>query len=511
MLPEDLENFGQSLVATVFFANNVLIYLTSGYWVMEVDFKPLVHTWSLGVEEQYYFIAPVLMLGALRFGKKSLVFGMLLIFVGSLALCQVMAHEAPTFNFLMIFTRAWELVAGALVALYFRSTYQALLSSRMNNCLAWAGSLLLLVSFAFFDRHTMHPSLLTMFPIVGTALILMCANSQNLVGRMLSGRAMVLIGLVSYSLYLWHQPIFAFARLVSLDEPSVMEMLLLSLLSLVLAFLTWKYIEAPFRKKDAISLKITILLFGAISLVLAGTGAYWYSVSGFSQSTPEVSIDTGAQSIGYQAYNQSVMRFKQSVFNEDNGKGNVLVIGNSFARDFINCGLSNEYFSEHNLAYRLAIVDFSESSLALLPKCVPLVEQADYIIFASGYDKERAIETMQTISKIREITTAQVIVLGNKNFGWNNNAVMLLSKDQRYNYRTKVLPGILRREQEALKVIPESLYVSIFDVLIDVDGRVPVFTPERKFISQDRRHFTQHGAQYVGQLLFEHPLLLPLK
>lgn len=117
LLPEDLENLGQSIVATIAFSNNILIYLTSGYWAMEADFKPLVHTWSLGVEEQYYLVAPLIIAVAFRFGKKTLVAIFAAIFLTSLTYSHVTSLTAPEYAFLMIFTRAWQLAIGALVAL----------------------------------------------------------------------------------------------------------------------------------------------------------------------------------------------------------------------------------------------------------------------------------------------------------------------------------------------------------------------------------------------------------
>ena len=145
------------------------------------------------------------------------------------------------------------------------------------------------------------------------------------------------------------------------------------------------------------------------------------------------------------------------------------------------------------------------------PDAKRLVANADYIIFASGYNSKTARQTMEAITLIREVSSAKLIVIGNKNFGWNNNAIMLLPEAERYMFRANVLPEILKQERDAMAIIPESIYVSIFDVLLDVDERVPVFTPERKFISQDRRHFTKYGARYVGGLLCEHPLLSRLK
>ena len=506
MLPEDLENFGQSLVATVFFSNNFLLYLTSGYWVMEVDFKPLMHTWSLGVEEQYYFVVPILMLLALRLGKRPLAVGLILVFGLSLGFCQYMAGASPSFNFLMLFTRAWELVAGAFVALYFRSRLSGAFSEKYHGLLATLGVVLLTCSFITFDHDTLHPSVVTLLPVAATMLILMFASPNNLAGQLLSRKIIVLLGLTSYGSYLWHQPIFAFARLVSLEPPSVWVMLLLSLLAIVLAMLSWKYVEAPFRGKGGVRLKFFIPSMVASSLFLAGVGGYWHLKAGFSQSVPEVSIDGVENPLTYHQYNMNVWRFAKEEFHDD-GKRNVLVVGNSFARDFINAAVDNDYLTTSNLVYRESIAEHKDDGTHLLASEKTLLEEADVIIFGSGL----ALQIMETIKQMNQITEAEVIVIGPKNFGWNNNAVMLLPEDERYRYHTKPMAGLLKAEKSMLNSIPEEIYVSIFDLLTDEEGRFPVFTPDRKFISQDRRHFTQPGAEYVGKILFEHPLLAPLK
>lgn len=506
MLPGDLENFGQSLVATVFFSNNFLLYLTSGYWVMEVDFKPLMHTWSLGVEEQYYFIVPILMLLALRLGKRPLGIGLILIFVLSLGFCQYMANASPSFNFLMLFTRAWELVAGGFVALFFRMQIPAPFGEKNKAFLAALGVILLIGSLVTFDHETKHPSILTLLPVGATMLILMFASPNNLVGKLLSGKTIVLLGLTSYGSYLWHQPIFAFARLVSMEPPSVGMMLLLSLLAIILAILSWKYVEAPFRGKDGVRLSLFIPAMVVSSLVLAGVGGYWHVKAGFSQSTPEVSIEGTDNPLTYHQYNMAAWRFAKEEFH-DNGRRNVLVVGNSFARDFINAAVENDYLTSFNLVYRETIARHGEDSSQFLENEKHLLENTDVIIFGSGI----ADQIMATIEKMQLISDAEVIVIGPKNFGWNNNAVMRLPADERYEYRAKPLPEALGHEDTMSEIIPEEIYVSLFDLLSDDQGRVPVFTPERKFISQDRRHFTQPGAKYVGEILFEHPLLAPLR
>jgi len=247
-----------------------------------------------------------------------------------------------------------------------------------------------------------------------------------------------------------------------------------------------------------------------ISLLLGGVGAYWHLVDGFSKSTPEVSVDNAEDLVSYQKYNMAVWRFSRDAF-ETNSELNILVVGNSFARDFINAGVENGFFKKSNLIYRDKIANHDDELTLLLPGSKGLIKNADYVIFASGYGKENALQTINTIALLGEISDAKTLVIGTKNFGWNNNAVMLLPENERYSYRAKVLPEIAKHESDAVEIIPKAIYISILRLLIDSEGRVPVFTPEKKFISQDRRHFTQHGAEYVGKLLFEDPLLSQLK
>ena len=509
MLPEDLENFGQSLVATVFFSNNVLLYLTSGYWVMEAEFKPLIHTWSLGVEEQYYFVVPVLMLLLMRLRRVGVVPALAVIACVSFAYSFLLVGSNASFAFLMLLTRAWEMAAGALIAMCFPSKYVER-HPIGSGLLAAVGLVAVISSYFVVNREMSHPAFVTLLPVLGSILVIGFASPDNLVGRLLSGRMVVLIGLTSYSSYLWHQPMFAFARIVSLEEPRLWVMLALAALTFVIAYVSWKYFEGPFRDQIKVRLKTFIPVFAVVSLVLAGVGAHWHLVAGYSQSVPEIALDADQPQMTYKQYNDSVTRFRLAEFSSEHDY-NVLIVGNSFARDFVNAGLANNYFSNHNLVYQPVIAAPSVHHIMLKEGVGSLLLDADFIIFASGYDHRRAIDTLNTIKLISKVSSAKSIVLGNKNFGWNNNAVMLMPEDERYSFRAKVSDAVLAHEAEAQEIIPPAIYVSWFDVLMDWENRVPVFTPTRKFISQDRRHFTQHGAKYVGAMLFEHPLLEELK
>ncbi|MGF1483363.1 MAG: acyltransferase family protein [Opitutales bacterium] len=511
LLPEDLENLGQSLVATLAFANNVLLYLTSGYWAMEAEFKPLMHTWSLAVEEQYYLVAPVMLYVFYRMGKKALFLSFLLILGTSLAFSQYASVHLPTFNFLMIFTRAWELAIGALAALVMISPrFDRYRDHAASGAMAAVGLVLICVSMVLFAPETPHPSLLTLFPTLGTVFIVLFAGPNNLTGKLLSTKAFVGIGLISYSAYLWHHALFAYARVLSLEPPGLDLMLGLSALTLVLSYLSWRFVEQPFRRRETVPNLYFIPAAGVGCALFAAVGLWWHASSGLLKHSEELYYGGEIRPSMNRIYTDSVYKLRRDSFEGMPNDVNVLVVGNSFARDFINMGLENGYFSQHNVIYLDRPVP-EPSEMSPGQPNHSLYAQSDYVIFASGYNGREAAQIMECAAILREHTTAKIIVVGTKNFGWNNNAVMLLPEDKRYTYRAKVLQDILQANREARKVVPESMYVDLLDLLNTQDGRIKVFTPDRKFISQDRRHLTRNGALYVGQKAFEHQLLQPLK
>src|SRR5690554_2789601 len=244
MVPQEFKNFSQGFVAISFFASNVLFWRKSGYFAPAAEENPLLHTWSLAVEEQFYIFFPLLLLMLWRFGKKPIFYVIIGLSFLSLLLSEYGWRNHPTANFYLLPTRAWELGVGAICAfLMFQRT------PKPNSMAASTGLALIAYSIFFFDETTPFPSVYALAPVLGTALIILYSHEQNLVNRILANRILVGIGLISFSAYLWHQPLLAFARIRSASEPGWALMLGLSIASLALAFITWKYIEQPFRTK----------------------------------------------------------------------------------------------------------------------------------------------------------------------------------------------------------------------------------------------------------------------
>jgi peptidoglycan/LPS O-acetylase OafA/YrhL len=266
-------DFFRSFVATILFASNVHLASTSGYFDAAAELRPLLHTWSLAVEEQYYLAFPLLLI-AWRLDTRRLVMVIAAIAAASLALAEYGWRWNPTANFYLTAARAWELLLGALCAFMARSMTHARWWPRgvAKEALAGAGLAGLLTSLALFTRAMPTPSAWCLAPTGAAALVLLFGDRETVVGRLLSTRVLTAIGLVSYSAYLWHQPLFAFARLASLDAPSRGVMLALVAATFVLAAISWRWVEQPARRSRSWPASRVLRIALACSAGLALTG-----------------------------------------------------------------------------------------------------------------------------------------------------------------------------------------------------------------------------------------------
>ena len=283
--PPDMKDFAQSLVAIPYQVSNVLFWLETGYWGTDNALKPFIHTWSIAIEAQFYLIFPFALILIARFRKSWLFPSVLLITVGSFAVSQWGAYHLPSANFFLLPSRLWELAMGACIGLGLiyrkpvpRPTSTHQLFYEVMGC---TGLVLVVYSIFAFDETVPVPSLFTLLPTLGTALIIIFSSDQSLVGRWLSHPALVGLGLISYSAYLWHQPMLAFARHGYVTEPNLGLTMALIVLLIPLAYLSWRYVEQPFRKKAVIGKKAGFILWLIASVALIEIGVVGHMTEGF--------------------------------------------------------------------------------------------------------------------------------------------------------------------------------------------------------------------------------------
>jgi peptidoglycan/LPS O-acetylase OafA/YrhL len=276
MLPSQMKDFSQSLVAVSLFASNILFWRESGYFAAAAEEKPLLHTWSLAVEEQYYVLFPIFLILAWRFGKNRVFWMIVVMATISLLLSEWGWRNKATANFYLAPTRAWELFTGSITAFVVQKQ-----GVQKNNHLATIGLAAIAFSILFYDETTPFPSVYALVPVLGVVLLILYADKDTLATKLLSTKVFVGIGLISYSAYLWHQPLFAFTRIKSPNAPSIALMALLMVASFLLAYLSWKYIETPFRNKARISRKKIFLISASGMLMFAPFGFIGHKTDGF--------------------------------------------------------------------------------------------------------------------------------------------------------------------------------------------------------------------------------------
>jgi len=249
LLPNDLRRYGQSLVATTFFLSNFEFWRESGYFDVSSAVKPLIHTWSLAVEEQFYLVFPLLLYLLRGLKRNQLLLVLAAISLASFALSAWAVQDHPDFAFYLAPARVWELFLGALLALARLPQPQNI---HVANAIGLTGVGLIAYSVCAFNSRTIFPGPAAVIPCLGAACVLYTGVSANtFCSRALSTRPFVFVGLISYSLYLWHWPLLVFANYYALHGLSLLERLSLVVLSLVIAAFAWRFVETPFRRKRA--------------------------------------------------------------------------------------------------------------------------------------------------------------------------------------------------------------------------------------------------------------------
>lgn len=296
LLPKEYEAFGHSVIATDFFVSNLWFWHEAGYFDAPAAVKPLLHTWSLAVEEQFYFFFPLFLTLVAKYAKRRFVLYTVFTLIVSLALSAWGAYYKPTSTFYLVPTRAWELMLGSVLAM---AAIKPIHPRWTREILAVTGLCLIGWSTFRFSDSTPFPGLNALYPCIGTALLIYTgADGKTAVSRLLGTRILVFIGLISYSLYLWHWPTIVFARYYEIEALSVQQVLALLLAVCVVSTLSWKYIERPFRKKNSIvSGKVLFVVSGASMIVLGITG----SVIAVSHGWPE-RFSHGVQTVAAGAY-----------------------------------------------------------------------------------------------------------------------------------------------------------------------------------------------------------------
>ena len=522
-LPSDLKDFGQSLVAVSIFSSNILFWIEGGYFGTAAELKPLIHTWSLAVEEQYYVLFPIFLMLTWKLGIKWILILLSIIFLISLGVAEWGAYNSPSGAFFLLPTRGWEILVGVFAAFYLN--YNTHLKSHIiNQVLSLLGFGMISYSIIAFNETTPFPSLYTLIPTIGTGLLILYAVPKTYVHKLLSMKFIVGIGLISYSTYLWHQPLLAFTKYRVLGEPSDLNLIILCAASLVIAWFSWKFVEMPFRSKTKVSRR-SIFKFALIfTLFFSVTGLWLHNNNGALEYYPKEKQKILANFINPLDYvNKRHKQIRLLEFSKSNDKKDILIIGDSHSEDLVNAvfeaGLNNDMeFSSYYISVACGVLfvrdkkDREATNLHCQRKDGSFFDNdlqiqmslADEIWIISSWTQRDLIYMSKSIENIKTINK-NIKLFGTKNFGnpsskWYNKVDIDDWSSAIFDDSDKSKYVTISKVNNDLSSISKSLSVEFFNTQ-HLICRGKAFCSnyiDGNIISYDGTHLTKHGAKILG-------------
>ncbi|HIP13449.1 MAG TPA: acyltransferase [Arcobacter sp.] len=346
--PSDLLALSKSMIWSFFSAANIYFFssIDTGYFATGSSEIPLLHLWSLGVEEQFYILWPFVVLFLLRYisssKKKLILVGVL--FVSSLIWAQLTIVSNHSFAYYLLPTRSWELFAGSFAALLVHSGLQT--KKLVNELMALIGLVAIILSLIFISESDPVPGTASLPAILGsTLLILSGVKQKTYIGRILSLKIFVAIGLVSYSAYLWHWPILAFLRYSLIDIDLTVSILVI-IITFILATISYFFIESPLRRNDTSTRKVFLFYFIIPTLVIVSSSVIIQQAIKHKSDWiyPWEALDVIKSNILPSSSNSSSCHFKNSltiynqkhcIYPENIAKANVFLIGDSNAAHYL--------------------------------------------------------------------------------------------------------------------------------------------------------------------------------
>ncbi len=484
MLPDAYDNLAQSVVASNLFANNVLQAITTrDYWNVANDFKPLMHTWYLGVLMQFYVTIPLLLLVVKRCFKKihqSISVG-LLVAIAIISLVIYIADTDSSKRYYFLQFRLFEFCLGSLF--YYISTK---LKFGRNAIWCTYATIVLycMIISAMMIGYDSIPTIIRLL-ILDTcvAVFLLVAHPFQVKSRILN--VLTSIGVASLSVFMWHQIVIGFARYsFTCELTSPVTLCIILLLIGFLSYLTYKFVEPMKARKASWAIVISAAL---ISTLVA---FHIYNIAGTVRDVPELESRKGD---GYgrmwAQYCDRCWDFDGVEFTESGDKQRWLVIGSSFGRDFINVILESEVADKVEISYT-SDIDINRNK-----RLKGLVSEADAVFL--GY-RVVCHEDYLAVKSICKKDT-RLFVVGTKYYGLCNGQVYFHRNDEDYLQSTVELDEFYRDLNERNKKLYGDFYIDLVGMTLTEYGRIKVFTDDGKYISQDCLHLTHAGACYYAR------------
>lgn len=489
MLPDDFENLSESIVASSFFLNNVLQCITTkDYWDIVNQYKPLMHFWYVGVLMKIYIILPplyVLITHRIKRKRKGLFFSTIVTSSISLVMFLLPIFSAA-WKFYYFPFRLFEVTLGGTVALV-----NIKINNKERRVVLFFALLSLAVMLCTRKAIVCPTFMLISTVLCSVVLVWVCSmeDCDDFAGKRII-RIGASIGKCSYSIYIWHQIIIAFLFYSVFPEKNVISFLVFLVLTILVSFVSYRCFEIPIEKliKKEITERIVIGLTGSVAIVICILAFYVYCNAGVVRDVPELNI-TKELAHRHMHSEYCDRPYSWDIDFSDDNKTHVLVIGNSFARDWAN--VLYEYDEgKKNLviSYIFYSEEYSDSNLM---SYMERIESADFV-FLSKFGGTDSI----TI-----IPPEKMYLIGNKNYGTSNGIIYSRRFTHDYYSQTVEISEDLIEENIVDYEKYKEHYIDLMTPVMISSNRVRCFTDDNKYISQDCRHLTQAGARYYARIM----------
>lgn len=530
LLPSEIIDFTDSVAAVSVFSSNIMFWKTTGYFHPDAELKPLLHTWSLAVEEQYYVFFPLFLFSVWQYGRKVVVALLVPVAIISIFLAECLLADHQGAAYYLLPSRAWELLIGAFVAIFISVYKKPVFSRAVNEVFGLVGLFAILYSVFFYDKTTPFPGKYGLVPVLGAALIILFGTGETIVGKFLGNKFFVGIGLVSYSAYLWHQPIFSFARYMTNGHENIYFYFFLILVTFVFAYISWRFVETPFRRKEEYGRK-RIFQFSILAMVVAiATGLAGRVSEGFvfkyAEQDRSLALLNKIEAGRYveERFDSLLMRS----FDGSNAK-KIFLVGDSFAQDLLNavvevggdkglqistyrisaaCGnlfISREIFNDKIVdSHQLHCKGKGLYENELVRK---KMLESDEIWFASSWEPWQAELIGVSALNVRNEIAKPFKVFGRKEFG-KIDIRQLINTPPEIRLNITGIPTLKNSATNNLLVenLGENIFIDIQDMLCSGDDFCPIFTKSGDLISFDGGHLTRAGAIFLGEKLMDRNL-----
>ena len=522
MTHSEILDFAPSVLASLLFISNVYFWDLTGYFSPGAETLPLLHTWSLSIEEQYYLLFPLIGFVTYKFLGKTGFFAVVLLLAAlSLTLAEWGAANKPSVNYFFTFSRVWEILAGTLCVWIERQR-----KPRGNDVLAMAGLGAIAASILLYSAATPFPSLYATVPVAGTMAVLLFARQGTQSARLLSLKACSVIGLISYSAYLWHQPVFAFARLADLSATHSWIAAPLIALILGLAWTTCRFVEVPFRSgRTGIKSNLSAgLIATAAFAILASASIAVYSTDAsllrYSANDRPLFEVTRRDARSYMRHRGDA--FLNRPFAND-GRRKIFIVGDSFSQDFINLLAENGHLKDLDISIHLISSECGNIFLtdkmdfppvALPPKCNDIsryetadiqnrLASADAVLLISRWHDKFVKYLPESLSQINAVANGPVLTLGTKGFGPGDPSLYReIPAEDRATFLAEI-GSETQQVNERLSAMNLPGYIDVQRALCGSSLKCAIITPSGHLVSLDRSHLTQEGARAFGPRFFE--------